>query len=208
MALTTIVGAQIANMIYGCGVSAINPTMALMTSAYVFDAANGVYSATDETSGTGYTAGGTLSSSTFTITGTPAASWPVTWVASTAYLGNQVVAPPASNGYVYRCLIAGTSGATAPTFSTTVGALITDGTITWINAGTMISVLTSGPFSWTSSTVTASFGIIYANSGIPNIGLTNGIGLCIDFGGSVSSLGGTFTVAPDPTYGWCYFTQA
>lgn len=51
------------------------------------------------------------------------------WFATTAYqLGGK--ANP-SNGYLYRAIVAGTSAASQPTWPTTVGATVTDGTVTW-----------------------------------------------------------------------------
>jgi len=55
------------------------------------------------------------------------------WEASTAYsLGDYCVPATASkNGFVYKCTTAGTSGATEPTWPTTYGATVTDGTVVW-----------------------------------------------------------------------------
>lgn len=50
---------------------------------------------------------------------------------STAYgLGQQVV-PTTLNGFVYECTVAGTSNSSAPTYPTTIGNTVTDGTVTW-----------------------------------------------------------------------------
>lgn len=208
MALSTIIGGQLSNVLYLNGNAGPVIQMALMTSAYVPNYATGIYSTTDEVVGTGYTAGGVLVASALTETGTPASAWTNVWAASTPYLVNQIVVPSTTNGYVYRCLVGGTSSATAPTFPTTIGTIFTDGGVTWVNAGTMVSVTSSGPFNWPSSTITASWGIMYANSANAGIGLEYGIGLFIDFGGSVSSIGSNFVVSPDPLYGWFYSTQA
>ena len=50
---------------------------------------------------------------------------------STTYVVGQMVIPTTSNGYVYRCTVAGTSGIAAPTWPTSNGHTVTDGTITW-----------------------------------------------------------------------------
>lgn len=53
------------------------------------------------------------------------------WVASTAYVLNDLMQPPTPNGYKYKCTVAGTSGASEPTYTTTIGSTFTDGTATW-----------------------------------------------------------------------------
>lgn len=50
---------------------------------------------------------------------------------TTAYGLGQQVTPATLNGYVYRCTVAGTSGGSAPAWPTTIGATVTDGTVTW-----------------------------------------------------------------------------
>lgn len=53
------------------------------------------------------------------------------WVASEAYPVGERVVPNPRNGYVYRVMTAGTSGVSAPTWSTTIDATVTDGSVTW-----------------------------------------------------------------------------
>ena len=55
------------------------------------------------------------------------------WTASTAYALGDVVVPTAGleNGFRYECTTAGTSGGSAPTWSTVEGATTTDNTVTW-----------------------------------------------------------------------------
>ena len=58
------------------------------------------------------------------------------WAANTAYSVGQRVVPPPANGRIYLCSVAGTSSATAPTFSLTgLGFTTTDNTITWVDDG-------------------------------------------------------------------------
>lgn len=51
---------------------------------------------------------------------------------NTAYGVGQQVVPIALNGYVYECTVAGTTHATnEPTWPTTIGQTVADGTVTW-----------------------------------------------------------------------------
>jgi hypothetical protein len=59
------------------------------------------------------------------------------WVASFAYLVDDEVRD--SNGNVQICIVAGTSAAAAPTWGTAVGAITTDGGVTWFNLGPTLS---------------------------------------------------------------------
>lgn len=55
-----------------------------------------------------------------------------TWAANTAYVLLNFRIPTTANGYVYECTTAGTShAATEPTWPTTVGNTVADGTVTW-----------------------------------------------------------------------------
>lgn len=54
---------------------------------------------------------------------------------TTAYDLGDLVTPDTPNGYFYECTTAGTSAGTAPTWPTTVGATVTDGTVVWTNRG-------------------------------------------------------------------------
>ena len=58
------------------------------------------------------------------------------WAAQTPYaLGGQVV-PRTRNAHVYTVTTAGTSGGSEPTWPTSAGATVTDGTVVWTEAGT------------------------------------------------------------------------
>lgn len=54
---------------------------------------------------------------------------------TTAYALGAYIRPATPNGFYYKATAAGTSGGTLPTFPTTVGATVTDGTVTWTCAG-------------------------------------------------------------------------
>jgi len=53
------------------------------------------------------------------------------WVASTAYTVNEMVIPTVANGYIYKCIVAGTTSSDEPTWGTTIDGNTTDSGITW-----------------------------------------------------------------------------
>jgi len=53
------------------------------------------------------------------------------WEASTAYILGDYVWPTTFNGYRYVCTTAGTSGASEPTWPTTLGDTVNDGSVVW-----------------------------------------------------------------------------
>ncbi len=57
--------------------------------------------------------------------------WPETAATSTPYTLGDVVKSTSYNSHSYKCTVAGTTGTTAPTWSTTNGATQTDGSVTW-----------------------------------------------------------------------------
>jgi hypothetical protein len=66
------------------------------------------------------------------------------WTASTlAVIGAQIN----SGGRVYESTVYGNTGATIPTFPTTVGATVADGAVTWIDRGIKAVFKTYGPIS-------------------------------------------------------------
>jgi len=56
---------------------------------------------------------------------------PATWQASTAYVVGDWVQPSTPNTYAYRCITAGTSDASEPTWDTTVGGTTSETTVEW-----------------------------------------------------------------------------
>ncbi|HSY22315.1 MAG TPA: hypothetical protein VK841_09385 [Polyangiaceae bacterium] len=62
-----------------------------------------------------------------------------TWAATTAYTTTQFVVPTVANGFYYKCTTGGTSGSSQPTFPTTVGTTVTDGSVTWTCWGTIVA---------------------------------------------------------------------
>lgn len=54
------------------------------------------------------------------------------WVATTAFLHGDKVKKIATNGFIYRVKVPGTSGGAEPTWPTTLGLTVVDGTVTWV----------------------------------------------------------------------------
>ncbi len=66
------------------------------------------------------------------------------WAASTTFTAGQVIAAVSSGAtYLYRCTTGGATGAIAPAFPSPLGSIVTDGAVTWQNAGT--AGITPGP---------------------------------------------------------------
>lgn len=153
---------------------------------------------TNEVTGTGYTAGGTALTS-LTNTETAANSWSSAWTASNAQNVGDIIRPATGNGFLYVCVVAGTTNTTTPTFPTTVGQTVTDSSVTWANIGQSITVYSSATASWASSTITARYGVIYdSNSGVTS---TEPLISLINFTTDQSDTNGTFSVTP-PSTGW------
>lgn len=177
--------------------------MTLMGSGYTPDLnadANWSDISADEITGTGYTAGG-ITLTSVTVTATPAASWGPTWVNFTGYFYGQIVgAPSGGNGFLYRCVVAGVSGVSAPAFPTVVGATVTDGSVTWACVGHSLLVLTSDQVEWNPATFTANFAVLRdAQSGTPS---TETLIALITFAIPQSPVASPFPIAPDPNQGW------
>ncbi|MGW5259688.1 hypothetical protein ACWEQG_01855 [Microbispora sp. NPDC004025] len=154
-----------------------------------------------ETSGSGYTAGGQALASK-SVTYTAANSWGTQRANSTAYTVGDVVRPASANGYVYQCIVAGTSGGSVPTYPTVIGQTVTDGGVTWACVGRGVLVIDAQDPSWTTSnpgTLAASHMLVYKDTGTPS---TSPVILYWDLGGTqIASNGGAFTPQLDATEG-------
>ncbi len=148
----------------------------------------------------GYTAGGVVSTASRTLT--VANSWGTSRANSTAYTVGTVVRPASGNGLLYRCVVAGTSGGSVPTYGTVVGGSTTDGTVTWECVGSAIVVITTASPVWAASTFVARYAVLsYRSAGTA---ATQPLLCYIDFGSDKTGQGGAFTVTL-PTQGVLHF---
>lgn len=173
-------------------------TWTLHGSGYAPDRVNHDY-VNDLTSelatGAGYTVGGVVA--TASRTKTAANSWGTARAASTAYTLGTVVRPAATNGFLYRAVVAGTTGSGTPTYPTVVGTTVTDGSVTWECVGAAITVITTAAPVWAA----ASFaGARYAVLSYRNAGTaaTQPLIAYADFVTDRAGQSGTFTVNPPP----------
>jgi hypothetical protein len=120
------------------------------TAAYVPDLDTDAYvsSLTSEVlTGNGYTQGG-ITLSDRGVQYYPANAWPDSWSPSQAYVYGQVVRPQALNGWVYRCITAGTSGTGQPSWPVTAGATVSDGAVTWAATAQGAVALQASSVTW------------------------------------------------------------
>lgn len=118
-------------------------TLTLHTSTYVPDRSTHdfVDDLTNELStGGGYTQGGTTLTTPVSAV-TDADSWAQVWAGSTAYLVGQIVRPTTGNGFVYMANTAGTTGVGEPTWPTTIGQTVADGSVEWTCVGRAVAML-------------------------------------------------------------------
>ena len=94
--------------------------------------------------GAGAGSGGTTTTTTIPVLSTFSPQIPV-WVASTPYSIGSVVQPSTSNGHYYKCIVAGTSGATQPTFGTSTGSRYYDAGVIWQESGLVESAAPPPP---------------------------------------------------------------
>jgi len=65
-----------------------------------------------------------------------------TWITLTEYTAGKIVKPPTLNGHIYICITAGTTS-TEPTWPTTQGGEVTDGTVVWKEFHSDVSLQTA-----------------------------------------------------------------
>ena len=57
------------------------------------------------------------------------------WAGTTAYVTTDIKVPTVRNGHRYKCKVAGTTAGAEPTWPTTAGGEVVDGTVTWEEYG-------------------------------------------------------------------------
>lgn len=62
-----------------------------------------------------------------------------TWAANTAWQQGSLVQPSSPNGFYYKAVQGGVSGAMEPTFPGAVGQQVSDNSVVWVNAGQTVS---------------------------------------------------------------------
>jgi hypothetical protein len=160
------------------------------THAFVSDLSNELASGSGYTAGTA--SGGGLSIASPSVTHTVANSWGTSRANSTAYNVDDVVRPATGNGFLYRCSVAGTSGGTVPSYSTTLGGNTTDGGVTWETVGTGIIVFACNDPSWASFSA-GPFRIMVLSDRSSGSNATNPLLGYTDFGSDKTGGGGSFT---------------
>lgn len=175
--------------------------MALVTSSHSFNDTHEFWNdvSTNEASGTGYSAGGaTLGTKTNSVVDSSALT---AWQATTSYAVGDLVRKSTDDGHCYRCVVAGTSDGSEPTWvTTTLRETAETGSVRWVEFGAAYQKISSAQVQWTiSGTITARYAILYetGSAGVDDYLLGQ-----IDFGqDETASGGGTFTITPHAT-GW------
>lgn len=163
------------------------------THAYVSDLTN------ELSTGGGYTSGG-LTATGVAITYTAANSWSVQRANSTAYAVGDVVRPATGNGFLYRCVVAGTSAGTTTTLGTVLGGSTTDGSVTWECVGSGIVTVTATSPSWSSATFGPCRYAVLSDR-TPGTAATQPLICLIDFVTDRTAGGGTFQINLNTTQG-------
>jgi len=155
-----------------------------------------------ETSGTGYTAGG-LAVTGLAVSDVAAGSWPTAWAASTAYAVGQIV-HPAGSAYLYMCAVAGTTGASQPTWVEVSSRETVDGTAVWILVHDTVTVVTHDAVTWPNASLTAEYGVFYDSS--TGVAETSPLLWWTDFG-DPQTVAGTSLIYTPPAGGSLVFTK-
>lgn len=95
-----------------------------------------------------------------------------TWASTTAVALNAYKVPTTANTYYYKATVAGTTGSTEPTWPTTVGGTVTDGSVTWTCVAKINATVT------TDYTVNADLGDLFI---VVGGGIAEGETLLVDY---------------------------
>ncbi len=149
----------------------------------------------------GYTAGGvTLANK---VSGIVAAnSWAKAHTVSTAWRLGEIVRPSAGNGFVYRCIVAGTGAGTAPTWPTTIGTTVTDGGATWACVGTRVYRFTSDAVVWSAPFSAGPFQRAVLWIDTAGAASTDPLIAVASWGSAQTGQDGSWTITPDSGNGW------
>ena len=147
------------------------------------------------TTGAGYTQGGIALTSKSVIY-TPANSWTAQWAPVTPYVVGQTVRPLTGNGLVYTCIVAGTSGGSAPAFPV-YGLTVVDGGVTWLACG-------AGMLTWLASNIvwsgySGTFRYLVVSDRQTGVTTTEPLLGLIDTGTNTTGQGGNFDVNWTPS---------
>jgi hypothetical protein len=168
-------------------------TCSLHTNAHTpnFDTHDYFDDVNNEVTGSGYTPGGQNLASKTKVT-TMADAWGVQRANATAYELGQIVRPATGNGWLYECVVAGTSGGSIPAFPTYIGGEVADGAAKWACIGRGITVFDAADPTWNPSTIANARHAIYRkNTGTPSTSMLIG---CDTFASDQSSSSGAMTV--------------
>lgn len=191
-AFANLMGGEVAGDTFAVDYLSDTIKVLLTTSSYAYnlDTHETKADVTNEVAGTGYSAGGaTLASKTIVVTA--ANSWGTAAATTTAYAVGDVVRPSVGNGHLYKCIVAGTSGGSAPTWPTVAGQTVADGTVTWAEAGRAITQIDAADPAWASSTITARYCVGYKSTGVD---ATSPLLFLGDFGSDQTTNNGTFQI--------------
>jgi hypothetical protein len=161
--------------------------------------------ASELSTGGGYTAGtaggGGLAIGSPVIAYTAANSWATTWLASTAYTVGQVIRPATGNGFLYRCIVAGTSDGSTPTFLTVLGGTTNEtGAVRWECVGSGIVTLKCSSPTWSTATFgPCRYAVLSDRTSASNA--TNPVIGIVNFGSDKTGGGGNFTINVDANLG-------
>lgn len=160
----------------------------LDTHAYVSDLAGEV------AAGGGYSTGGVTVAGT--ISYVAANSWAAQRANSTAYAVGDIRRPATGNGFLYRCVVAGTSGGTIPTYPTVPGTTVVDGGVTWtcFGHGALLFDITDPAWATFSA---GPFRYLVISDRTPGTAATQPLIALGDWGTDQTGGGGSFTVQVD-----------